>query len=144
MVRLGTLRNKNWGVSNDSDLLDLLSPAEQVVPQTEMLFRLERHVKFLEELGYLTVESQLMGGGFYGVRLTAGGQRFVQPELAEFGNAPLLPRVVESIESQILTYPEQSRGAFLFRLRESISQNSPELIAKLLVEVLPQMLSRTG
>ena len=101
-------------------------------------------MSFLEDSGYLEVGSRLLGGGIDGIRLTATGQHFVQPELAEFGQDPMLPRVVQSIEKEILTYPEQSRGAFLFKLRESIAQNSPELVAKLLVEVLPRMLNQAG
>ena len=93
---------------------------------------------------YDEVGSRLLGGGIDRIRLTATGQHFVQPELAEFGQDPMLPRVVQSIEKEILTYPEQSRGAFLFKLRESIAQNSPELVAKLLVEVLPRMLNQAG
>src|SRR6266850_3925470 len=111
MARLGARRNKNWGLSSAADLVDLMTPTAQLAPENELFFNLDRHASFLEDLGYLEVGSRLLGGGIDEIRLTATGQRFVQPELAEFGNEPLLPRVVESIESQILTYPEESRGA---------------------------------
>ena len=144
MVRLGERRNKNWGFTSGAELLDLMPPTAQSSSESDVLFNLDRHVSFLEGLGYVEVESRFIGGAIGGIRLTAMGQCFVQPELAEFGKEPLLPRVVQSIEAQILTYPEESKNTFLFRLRESIAQNSPELVAKLLVDVLPRLLSQGG
>jgi hypothetical protein len=62
---------------------------------------------------------------------------FVQPELAEFGQAPLLPRVVKSLEDQIqiLTYPQGEKDGMLFKVREAVAKQAPDLIAKVIVEV---------
>ena len=65
------------------------------------------------------------------------GQKFVQPELAEFGQKAMLPQVLESIEKsvQVLTYPEEEKSGMLFRLREAVAKQAPDLIAKALAEI---------
>ena len=68
---------------------------------------------------------------------------FLQPELAEFGQRPMLPQVVESIERRIavLTYPEEEKNGMLYRLREAIAKGAPELIAEVIVEVSSKILT---
>jgi hypothetical protein len=61
----------------------------------------------------------------------------VQPELADVGREPLLPQVVHSLEQSIdvLTYPEEEKRGMLFRLRDAISKQAPDVIAKVIAEV---------
>ena len=98
------------------------------------LNHLDRHVDFLRDDNYL-----IIGGpaGLYRLlRLTPKGQKFVQPELAEFGLPAMLPEVVKSAEQQIqiLTYPAGEKEGLLFKLRDAIARNAPDLIAKIIVE----------
>lgn len=94
---------------------------------------LDRHVNFLEEERHLKTEPS---GVWRSVRLTSKGQKFVQPELAEFGQQPMLPDVVKSLEKQILTYPEEDNAGMLYRLREAVAKNAPDLFAKVIVEII--------
>jgi hypothetical protein len=98
------------------------------------LNHLNRHVDYLREDGYLNTSP---AGIYQNLRLTVKGQKFVQPELAEFGRHPMLPEVVKSLEDQIqiLTYPPGEKEGLLFNLREAIARNAPEIIAKMLVEI---------
>jgi hypothetical protein len=72
---------------------------------------LSRHLDFLEEAGFVAIKARLGEQDRAGIRLTLNGQRFVQPELADFGREPLLPEVVKGIEQQIhsLTRPIQEK-----------------------------------
>jgi hypothetical protein len=62
---------------------------------------------------------------------------FLQPELAEFVNASLLPDIIKAIEERIqtLTYPEEEKTGLLYRVREAIAKQSGDLIVKILVEI---------
>jgi hypothetical protein len=58
----------------------------------------------------------------------------VQPELAEFGKEPMLPQVVKSLEDQfqLLTYPQEGKNKLLYRLREAVAKQGPDLMAKII------------
>jgi hypothetical protein len=96
-----------------------------------------RHLEFLELSGLITVRAKLGDEDWAGIALTLGGQKFVQPALAEFGQQPLLPEVIKNIEEQIhtLTKPPEEKATLLFRLREAISKNAPDLVVKFLAEL---------
>jgi len=66
--------------------------------------------------------------------------------LADFGQEPLLPEVIKSIEGQIhsLTRPQEEKATLLFRLREAVSKNAPDLVVKFLVELSSKMLKLDG
>jgi hypothetical protein len=143
MRKLGDRRNLVSELTDTKDFWDLV-PELWKSDADSALFYLDRHLVFLIGEGYV---SQMGSGNFDGlkiVRLTNRGEKFVQPELAEFGSQPLLPEVVRSIESEILTYPPEKRDGFLFELRRAIAQNRADLAAKLLVEVLPKLVSAFG
>jgi hypothetical protein len=114
-----------------SELMDLL-PLATFESGDAALNYLDRHIEFLVEDKYLKTGPS---GIFRSLRLTNKGQKFVQPELAEFGHQPMLPQVVKSLERQILTYPEEDKAGMLYRLREAVAANAPELFAKVIVEI---------
>ena len=103
----------------------------------QYLQHVERHLAFLVDAGYLAqvrAESKMMYASF---KLTVKGQTFVQPELLEFGSKPLLPMVVKSLEDKInvLTYPEAEKSNMIYRLRDALAENAPDLIAKVIAEI---------
>lgn len=100
---------------------------------------LNRHVNFLEQEKYLKTGP---AGTYSSLRLTSKGQKFVQPELAEFGQQPMLPRVVDSLEKQILTYPEEDKAGMLYRLREAVAANAPEAFSKVIVEIISRAINK--
>jgi hypothetical protein len=61
------------------------------------------------------------------IRLTNLGERFVQPELADFGQ-PVLQTIVKTFEDQIniLTYPEEDKESLKLKLREAVAKKLPE------------------
>jgi hypothetical protein len=87
-LRLGELRDptSQWGPPTSEDLMDLFSP--EVATGEEARSYLERHVDFLEGIGLVSQPARLAITS--AVQLTTKGQMFVQPELAEFGEQPLL------------------------------------------------------
>jgi hypothetical protein len=113
------------------ELMDLVSPEVGTGPAA--LDHLDRHVDFLRDDHYLTTGA---AGICQSLRLTPKGQKFVQPELAEFGQPAMLPEMVKSVEQQIqiLTYPAGEKEGLLFKLREAVARNAPDLIAKIIVE----------
>jgi hypothetical protein len=100
---------------------------------------LDRHIDYLEGDGYLTTSP---AGVYRWLRVTVKGQKLVQPELAEFGKQPMLPQVVKSLEDQfqVLTYPQEEKDKLLYRLREAVAKQGPDLIAKIIVEVSAKIL----
>jgi hypothetical protein len=140
MQRLGDLRDEYPNLVTTPDLYALATDVASSEGELQALHYLDRHLLFLRDRGYVDIGNLTVGGHRW-IRLTAQGEMFLQPELAEFGQEPLLPRVVTSIESQILTYPDENRNGFLFELREAIARNRAELIARLLVEVLPRLVT---
>jgi|ERR1700730_1634332 hypothetical protein len=127
----------NWVTT--PDLLPLVEELVGSEGAEKALCYLDRHSVFLMQLGYLQTGTATLGAR-RALRLTAQGEMFVQPDLAEFGKEPLLPQVVKSIEGQILSYPEDKRDGFLFELRDAIARNRADFIAKLLVEGLPALI----
>jgi hypothetical protein len=55
---------------------------------------LNRHLVHLSERGYVRLGPPT-SEGFRAIWVTADGEMFLQPELAEFGQRPMLPQVVE-------------------------------------------------
>jgi hypothetical protein len=96
---------------------------------------LQRHADYLRDIRLLKINP---GGVIWRVlTLTPAGQAYVQPELAEFGQAPILPAVVRSIETQITvsSMPEPKKVGMIHDLRRAIAEKAPELIAKVMVEI---------
>jgi hypothetical protein len=99
-------------------------------------YYIDAHLEFLQGRGYVELGQPTMMIRVRPVKLTSEGQMFVQPELAEFGQRQLLPQVVNSLEQemQVLTYPTE-KESLLYKIRDAIARNSPDLIAKVLVEI---------
>ena len=143
MTRLGELRGKRspqWPATT-GELMDLVSDIQNGQVALDYL---NRHVDFLQELKYLRVTAQAIL--HRGLELTAKGQMFLQPELAEFGTQPMLPQVVKSLEGQIqvLTYPQEQKDGMLYRLREAVAKQAPDLIAKVIPEIGAKILTGGG
>lgn len=141
MRRLGERRALYSELTDTRDFLDLVPDVSQSEGEESAFFYLDRHLVFLINEGYLTTVGSATFEGTRIVRLTNQGEKFVQPELAEFGVQPLLPEIVKSIENQILTYPAEKRDGFLFELRQAMAKNRAEMVAKLLVEALPKLVA---
>lgn len=124
----------NW--VSTTDLLSLTSEMVKTEGGNCTLNYIDRHCVFLQSQGFLQAGTPTMSSHRV-LRLTAEGDMFVQPDLAEFGAAPLLPQVVESLERsmQVLSYPEEEKNRMLFRLREAIATQAPEVIAKVITEI---------
>jgi hypothetical protein len=133
---LGELADKYPKLMTTSDLVALIP--ERVEQDGEQLARnfINRHLVHLAGRGYVTLGASTTEG-FRVVRLTAQGEMFVQPELAEFGGEPMLPQVVKSLEDeiQVLTYPQEEKDGMLYSLREAIAMKAPDVIAKVITEV---------
>ncbi len=142
MGRLGELRDQHPNFVTTPNFLDLVRASIDRDSEEKMLWFIDRHLVFLHERGYVGISAKAVAGHRV-VWLTAEGQMFVQPELAEFGREPLLPQVVKSIENcmQTLTYPEEEKAGMLYRLREALAKQAPDLIAKVLVEVSNKILT---
>ena len=142
MGRSGELREESFDFLRNSDLYNLVSDYVQQNGEQKAQQLLNRHLVHLSDRGYVRLGPPT-SEGFRAIWLTADGEMFLQPELAEFGQRPMLPQVVESIERRIavLTYPEDEKNGMLYRLREAIAKRAPELIAKVIVEVSSKILT---
>jgi hypothetical protein len=143
MERLGELRERQssvWAPVSTGDCMDLTR--NDFASGAAALDHLLRHVDFLRDIGLLKTPGH--AGIHTTLRLTAKGEMFLQPELAEFGQRPMLPQVVKSIEDQIqiLSYPQEEKDGMLYRLRDAVSKQAPDLIAKVLAEISLKLLTR--
>jgi hypothetical protein len=143
MTRLGQTRGQHnpLFLPHTGEFMDSVVSEERT--GLPALNHLDRHIDFLREEGLLTTSP---AGIHRALRLTAKGQKFVQPELAAFGSQPMLPQVVKSLEERIdvLTYPQKEKDRMLYSLREAISKQVPEIIAKVMVEIGAKILSGGG
>ncbi len=103
---------------------------------------IDRHLNFLQGIELVVIYATERDE-FIEVGLTAKGQMFVQAELAEFGQQPMLPQVMKSLESQIqfLTYPQEEKDGMLYKVRDALSKQVPDVIAKVIVEISAKILS---
>ena len=134
MHRIADLGGNPSHLITTGDLADL---APQSGEAGEKFFFLNRHLEFLAQLGYLSLGGLTVQFGERMIRMTAMGQIFVQPELAEFANRSLLPDIIDVLEQQIqtLTYPEPEKSGLIFRLREAVAKQTPDIIVKILIEI---------
>jgi hypothetical protein len=135
MVRLGELRETSsaWNPPCEGHLMELVQDCRTT--GQAVLNYLQRHTDYLNERRLLKI---VPGAPLYRVlQLTAKGQTYLQPELAEFGETPILPAVLKGLESKIavLTYPEEEKEGMLHRLRDALAERAPDLLVKVLVEV---------
>ena len=111
MIQLGDLREtaSAWNPPCEADLMDLVRDCRPT--GDTVLNYLQRHTDYLNERHLLKI---VRGAPIYRVlQLTAKGQTYLQPELAEFGEIPILPAVVKGLENKIavLTYPGKKKKA---------------------------------
>lgn len=137
MDELGRLRGSIDSVVSTSSFETLVCDSGETRRYEKGCKHINRHLAFLEESGFVRIDAKLGDEDFAGIGLTLRGQTFVQPELAEFGKEPILPAVVKSLEDQIeiLTYPRDEKDGLLYRLREAIAKQAPDVIAKVITEV---------
>ena len=144
MMRAGEFRGRKSEYAELNELLDLLPPCKNAEETREARLYLHRHLVHLRErefIYYTRPVAPEVGCDLFRMRIK--GELFVQPELAEFGKRSLLPQVVKSIEEQVevLTYPEEEKKGMLFKLREAIAKQAPDVIAKVLVDVGSKILT---
>jgi hypothetical protein len=136
MVKLGELRetSRPFNPTTEGHLMPLASERSGQSGQAA-LNHLQRHMDYLAEKAFLKI---VPGAPLYRIlKLTAKGQAYLQPELVDFGEKPILPEVVKNLENKIaiLTYPETEKLRMVHALREALADKAPELFAKVLVEV---------
>jgi hypothetical protein len=137
MNELGRLRGSTGSVVSTGSFKALLGNPGETRRDENGRKQINRHLAFLEESGFVRIDAKLGEEDFAGISLTLRGQTFVQPELAEFGKEPSLPAVVKSLEEQIeiLTYPRDEKDGLLYRMREAIAKQAPDVIAKVIAEI---------
>lgn len=142
MGRLGELRDQHPNSMTTPDFLDLVRERVDLHGEQKALWFVDRHLVFLHDRGYIGIGTKALAG-HRAVWLTAEGQMFVQPELAEFGQQPMLPQVVKSLEDkiQVLTYPQDEKNGMLYRLREAVAKHAPEVIANVIVDLSNKILT---
>ena len=144
MRRIGEIENDIPNLTQSTDLLALIDKPLDKAEIKDMLY-IDKHLAFLEQCGFLS-----LGSPTYdmkrGIRLTALGSIFLQPELAEFTNASILPDIMESLEDRIktLTYPEEDKKGLLFQVHEAFTKQKGELVVKALFEVASLVLKAHG
>ncbi|HVS87505.1 MAG TPA: hypothetical protein VHF01_04700 [Candidatus Acidoferrum sp.] len=87
MGRLGELREESFDFLRNSDLYNLVPEYVQQNGEQKALQLLNRHLIHLSERGYVRLGPPT-SEGFRAIWLTADGEMFLQPELAEFGQRP--------------------------------------------------------
>lgn len=99
MRRVGEIENDIPNLAQSTDLLMLIDKPLDKAEFKDKLY-IDKHLAFLDQCGFLS-----LGSSTYDmkrlVRLTALGNIFLQPELAEFANASILPDIIESLEDRI-------------------------------------------
>ena len=135
MKRMGELRANYPELIDQNDLFDLVNDIAQSDGAEQAFWYLGRHIQYLIGDGYLQEIGGRSLGGNRLVKLTNLGERFVQPELADFGQ-PVLKTIVTTFEDQIniLTYPEEDKESLKLKLREAIAKKIPDLFVTFLAE----------
>lgn len=144
MRRVGEIENDIPNLAQSTDFVALIDMPLDKAELKDVMY-IDRHLVFLEQCGFLS-----LGSPTYdmkrGIRLTALGNIFLQPELAEFTNASILPDIIESLEDRIktLTYPEEDKNGLLFQVHEAFTKQKSELVVKALFEVVSLILKAHG
>jgi hypothetical protein len=135
MQRVGEIESNALNCAESTDFLEFIGKEGHQAELKDMLY-IDKHLVFLEECGFLSLFAPTHNMK-RGAKLTGMGHMFLQPELAEFVNASLLPDIIKAIEERIqtLTYPEEEKTGLLYRVREAIAKQSGDLIVKILVEI---------
>lgn len=137
MQRLGEFREEYPKLLQTLDLLDLVPDIVQQRGHNGALFYLEKYTIFLRDEGFIRQVSNAPGTGRMVLQLTSKGEKFVQPELAEFGREPLLPQIVNHIENRIEISHQsiEEKSEQKFKLREALANGAVDLMAKVIAEL---------
>lgn len=137
MARAGAMRGRKPEDIGIDELLDLVPPWEGDEEKRAARLCLDRHLRHLQAREFIYYHPTAAEYGASSFRIKIKGELFVQPALAEFGQEPLLPQVVKSLEEsvRVSTYPEEEKSGMLFRLRDAIAKQAPDVIAKAITEV---------
>jgi hypothetical protein len=141
MQRVGEFREEYPRLLQTLDLVEMVPDVFQQKGHNGALCYLEKHAIYLRDEGYLHHRASLAGTGIMVLQLTPQGERFVQPELAEFGREPMLPQIVNQIENRIEISHQSSeeKAGQKFKLREALASGAVDLIAKVIVEAGSKM-----
>jgi hypothetical protein len=127
MKRLGEIEATYPALIMSNVLFELAPEAIQKNGAPAVSACIDAHLKYLYGRGFVELGQPAMLLPSRRVTLTVTGHTFVQPELAEFGQPPILPEVIDTLESrmQILSYPSDETSGLMYSLRDAIrSQGS--------------------
>lgn len=136
MKRLGDDRDSEHSMESRK-LFDLIPELVERDGRENACKHLQRHLKFLTQCGLIYPKAIISGFCLELLSLTLKGTLFVQPELAGFESQSMWPEVIKTIEDkvQVLTYPQEEKDGMLYRLRDAVSKQAPDVIAKVIAEV---------
>lgn len=136
MGKLGELRHVYPNLVTTSDLVPVISDESRSSNQRKNLHFLERHLIHLEQRGYVQLGRPTVDTGDRWIRLTAAGEIFVQPQLAEFGNQPATREVVNYIltKIEISAQAPEEKASWSYKIRSAAAEQVTDLLAKVIVE----------
>ena len=137
MARLGELRDVPPSRVSTVQLEHLVDSGLHFADDIQRRLYIHRHLEFLRDCGYLHPYNTTIGEVAHGLKLSADGQAFVQPELAEFGRS-VLPTIVNYVEQkiEISSVPSEQKQSWKFKLREAVVDRAIDAIVDLLAEVI--------
>jgi len=140
MKYLGEKRDIYPDFVDTSDLVDLIPAERRNYDLRKNTVMLDGYLRFLEEKGYVKLGTPILADMRRTIRLTAAGEIFVQPELAQIDDPLILSQMIEAMEKQILTYPDEGmREKYLFQFREAAAKKLPDVAVKLFVEIMGKL-----
>ena len=136
MARLGESRGTyDW--LHTRDLVDLIPANLRNADSGLDTVMLDGYLRFLEQKGYVELGRPTLQDRNRTIRLTADGETLVQPELAQIDDPQIFSRMIEAMEKEILTYPDEAvRHKYLEQFREAAVKHLPDVAVKLFVEIL--------
>lgn len=131
--RLGAAR----GSEHFTETRELFDLVPHLSDKKEACRYLQRHTKFLRDCDLIHRGTPIPEYCIEYISLTSKGEMFIQPELANFSNQELWPEVMKALEDsvQVLSYPDEEKQNMLFRLRDALAKQVPDVIAKVIVEI---------
>jgi hypothetical protein len=121
-----------------TDRFFALAPEEiRAMGDQKTSYYIDAHFQFLADRGYVELGQPTMMICVRSVKLTAEGQMFIQPELAEFGQPPMLTQVVNYLENtiEVSPKPNDEKAGMIVKLRDAIASQATDVIAKTIAEI---------
>lgn len=138
LQRLGEFRAQYPNLSMTDSYIDLI-PQREELGEEQALYYMDRHLRFLEQEGFVELGDTSLDGNRIVRRITSTGEMFLQPELAEFRDTSLLPEIIKNLEErlgQVITIPEIERSGLGYKLRKSVADVAPKVAAELIATIL--------